>query len=402
MIAQAPTTERDATILAMDIETVTPLLGGLSPRAFMKRHWQKKPLLVRGAASVVTLPTLGRARLFALAGRDDVQSRLVQRLGADWRLRHGPFMRRQLPPLARPGWTLLVQGVDLHDNAAHELLARFRFAPDARLDDLMLSYASDGGGVGPHADSYDVFLLQVHGQRRWRIGRLTDPALQPGAPLKLLRHFVAEQEWLLEAGDMLYLPPRWAHDGVAVGESITASIGFRAERRGELGVQVLQRMIDGVDDAAADDDSDAGQRDPLYRDPAQSATPNPALIPAPLAAFAADAVRRLLATPHGVDCALGEWLSEPKPSVWYDEPATLRRDAGMRLDRRTRMLYDARHLFVNGTSFRVGGRDATLLRRLADDRALDARSVAALSGPAWQLMQGWAGDGWLLPMVPVA
>ena len=158
------------------------LLGGLTPRHFMRQHWQRKPLLVRQAWPDVK-PPLNRAALFRLAGRDDVESRLVQRHGDSWRLRNGPLQRRSLPALACREWTLLVQGLDLHDDAARDMLAPFRFVPEARLDDLMLSYATDGGGVGPHLDAYDVFLLQVHGMRRWRIGPVPDRSLVPALPL---------------------------------------------------------------------------------------------------------------------------------------------------------------------------------------------------------------------------
>ena len=193
-----------------------PLLGGLSPQQFMSRHWQKKPLLVRGAVPDFQ-PLLSRSELFALSGREEVESRLVAQTRGGWSFRRGPFQRRALPPLSRPGWTLLVQGVDLHDDRAHELLSRFRFVPQARLDDLMISYASDGGGVGPHFDSYDVFLLQAQGRRRWRIGRQYDLTLRDDLPLKVLANFEPEEECVLEPGDMLYLPPLYAHDGVASG-----------------------------------------------------------------------------------------------------------------------------------------------------------------------------------------
>src|SRR5205823_11365489 len=136
--------------------------------------------------------------------------------GGRWQFRRGPFARRALPALSQPRWTLLVQGLDLHDDRAHALMQRFGFVPQARLDDLMASYATDGGGVGPHFDSYDVFLLQAQGRRRWSIGRQRDLRLQPDVPLKILAQFEPEQTFILEPGDMLYLPPRYAHDGVAV------------------------------------------------------------------------------------------------------------------------------------------------------------------------------------------
>ena len=151
----------------------------------MQRHWQKKPLLVR-AAVADPRPLLDRAQLFELAAREEVESRLIVREGKRWKMRCGPLPRRALPPVSQREWTLLVQGVDLHHGPARQLLDQFRFVPDARLDDLMISWASDGGGVGPHFDSYDVFLLQLQGRRRWRIGRQSDLTLQEGVPLKIL------------------------------------------------------------------------------------------------------------------------------------------------------------------------------------------------------------------------
>ena len=243
----------------MDLQAPWALLGGLSPSTFMRRHWQKKPLLVRQAVPGVA-PPLPRAALFDLAGSDDVESRLVARTGAQWQVRYGPLARRSLPPASRPGWTLLLQGLDLHLPWAHELLCRFRFIPDARLDDLMLSWASDGGGVGPHLDSYDVFLIQVHGRRRWRIGPVVDTSLVEGLPLKILADFQPAEEWVLEPGDMLYLPPRWGHDGIADGECMTASVGFRVPSAGGLARELLQRLAEGLEDD-----------DALYRDPRQPA-----------------------------------------------------------------------------------------------------------------------------------
>lgn len=369
----------------MTITEPMTLLGGLSPAQFMRRHWQKRPLLIRQAVPGEG-SFLDRAELFELAGREGVESRVVAYQGKTWTLRHGPFARRALPPVSRPAWTLLVQGLDTHLDAAHELLARFRFVPDARLDDLMVSWASDGGGVGPHVDSYDVFLLQLHGKRRWRIAPPGDATLVDGVPLKILKHFKPQQDWVLEPGDMLYLPPGWGHDGVAVGECMTASIGFRAAGRAELRDEVLQRMLDG---------SERPDPDPLYRDPRQPATSQPALIPDALREFAAREVARWLAEPQALACALGEVLSEPKPAVWFDAGEPLAAGRGVRLDRRTRMLYDERHVYINGEAFRATGRDATLMRRLADQRMLPAARLAALSDDARELLDQWAQAGWL-------
>lgn len=364
----------------------TPLLGGLSPEQFMRRHWQKKPVLIRQAVPGVQ-PPLTRSDLLALAGRDDVESRLVEQAAGQWRLRQGPFTRRQIPPLARPGWTLLVQGLDLHVPAAHELLSRFRFVPEARLDDLMISYASDGGGVGPHTDSYDVFLLQVAGRRRWRAGPVKDGALVPGMPVKLLANFEPTEEWVLEPGDMLYLPPRWGHDGVAVGDDcMTCSIGFRTPTPTDLARDVLQRMIDALE---------APAQESHYRDPAGSATATPGLIPAALQNFAAQAVVSALNDANSLACALGESLTEPKPLVWFEGGEPVPPGQGVRLDARSRMMYDARHVFINGESFRAAGRDARLMQTLADQRGLSAREVKALGAEARELLDDWACHGWV-------
>ena len=370
----------------MDPDLALPLLGGLTPQQFMRRHWQKKPLLVRQALPGVAAP-VSRTALFGLAAGDTAESRLVQRRGDSWSLRHGPLPRRALPPLSRPGWTLLVQGLDLHLQAAHELLQRFRFVPDARLDDLMLSYASDGGGVGPHLDSYDVFLIQVHGRRRWRIGRARDRSFVDGLPLKILRHFEPEHDWLLQPGDMLYLPPHWAHDGIAVGECMTASVGFRAPGPAELARELLVRLADAVEPAASEG---------LYGDAAQPATMTPAAIPPALHDFAAAALHKALRDPQALARALGEWLSEPKAQVWFDPGAGhLDPWLGVVLDRRTRMLYDARHVYLNGEAFRASGADARLLRRLADERRLAAGDLQRLSAQARALIADWARAGWL-------
>lgn len=359
------------------------MLGGLSPAQFMRRYWQKKPFLIRQAFPDFK-PFLNRQALFAMAAEEAVESRMIVSKPAGWQLKHGPFARTAFPPLKQKRWTLLVQGVDLHLDVAHEMLQRFRFVPDARLDDLMISWASDGGGVGPHFDSYDVFLLQASGQRLWRIGRQKDLSLEPNVPLKILSNFEPEEEHLLNPGDMLYLPPRWAHDGVAMGDDcMTYSVGFRVPQRGGLAGELLQRMAEEFDDAT------------LYRDPAQPATATPAAMPPALEAFAADGLQRLLAERESLACALGEVMTEPKPRVWFEEPDADWTPGPLVLDRRTRMMYDDRHVFINGESFRAGGADARLMRTLADQRRLDARQAARASTDAQALLQDWFEAGWL-------
>ena len=397
----APSDGRHPDPAVPPIDAPTELLGGLSPREFMVRHWQREPLLVRQALPGVQ-PPISRAELMRMTERDDVESRLIVRERRDgggdrdgWQLERGPIARRRLPPFKRPDWTVLVQGLDHHVEAAQALLHRFRFIAQARLDDLMISWAAEGGGVGPHFDSYDVFLIQVAGRRRWRIGRMPDARLREGVPIKIIRDFVPEQTWVLEPGDMLYLPPGWAHDGDAVdGECMTCSVGFRAPREGELARETLLRLADAVED-----DGEA-THPTLYADPGQPPTREPGRIPAGLADFARRALRRALDEPGALERALGEYLSEPKPGVTFEIGDPLPEGCGVRLDARSRMLYDDGHVFLNGDAWHAAGEDAAALHHLADARHLDAAAVARASPALRELLEQWCDDGWVQPAWP--
>jgi 50S ribosomal protein L16 3-hydroxylase len=369
----------------MNVDQIVPLLGGMTAATFMREYWQKKPLLIRQAIPNFQ-PLVSRTALFAWAEQDDVESRLVQKKSS-WSLRHGPFGRKQLPPFKQREWTLLVQGVDLLDDAVYGLLQRFRFVPDARLDDVMISYATDGGGVGPHFDSYDVFLLQAHGQRRWKIAAQDDLTLLPDLPLKILAHFKPEQEWVLEPGDMLYLPPRYAHDGVAIGECMTYSVGFRAPSRQELQREILQRMVE----------TDEAPTDALYQDPGQAAVEHSAAMPSSLQEFAAQAIQAVLQDGRAIARALGEYLTEPKAQVWFTPSEVAlppKRFNSYALDRKTRMLFDDRFVFINGESFEASGADADILQELANARRLAAPRYDLLSAQAQEIVLQWSEDGW--------
>jgi 50S ribosomal protein L16 3-hydroxylase len=337
---------------------------------------------------------------------------------------NGPIYPDVLPALKTPNWTLLVQGVDLHNQAAYELKNQFRFAPDARLDDLMISFATDGGGVGPHFDSYDVFLLQAEGKRRWKIGKQKDLTLQKNVPLKILANFAPEQEFVLDAGDMLYLPPLYAHEGVAVGECMTYSIGFRAPAELELARELLQRFADDtLEDEENNDENEEENsavavdfiaqnaikniaknavKKTLYKDPKQEAVQAPALIPTALLDFAKQAVEKALSDPDALARNLGEYLTEPKANVWFDEPEPdsegdmiLTRQNRIDLHPRSQMLFDARHIFLNGESWRAAGADAKLMQKLANQRFLEVKDLSKASDGALALLQEWADAGWL-------
>lgn len=380
------------------------LLGGISPAEFMSKYWQKKPYVIRNAIPDFK-PLLSRSALFALSQQDDVESRLIVANGDKWQLSHGPMTAKSFPSFKKSNWTLLVQGVDLHDAQVNALKNQFRFAPDARLDDLMISYATDGGGVGPHFDSYDVFLLQAHGTRRWRIGKQKDGTLQPNVPLKILSNFKPEQSFDLNPGDMLYLPPRYAHDGVAVGECMTYSIGFKVPKQIDLGREMLLRIADeSVEEPQ--DDADGSDTAPqklkaavLYRDADQAAVEQPAEIPTALLDFTRESVAKAMSDPDALARNLGEYLTEPKANVWFDAPedaVLLTRQQRVDLAIRSQMMFDARHVFLNGESWRAAGKDAKLMQKLANQRFLEPQDLAKASDGAMALLQDWLDEGWLI------
>lgn len=364
------------------------LLGGLDLGAFLRRHWQKRPLLVRGALpgfrGVATPAVLRR-----LAARDDVESRLVARDGGRWRVAHGPFPAATWRRAPARNWTLLVQGLDLHLDAAHALLAAFSFIPYARLDDVMVSHAVPGGGVGAHFDSYDVFLLQGAGRRRWRVSAQRDLELVPGAPLRILRRFRPEREWVLEPGDLLYLPPRYAHEGTALTECTTYSIGFRAPSHQELASEFLGFLQDRLDLAG------------IYADPDLAPQRHPARIPPRMVARFAAAIAKLRWSARDVAEFAGVFLSEPKPSVVFEPPrrplaaarfraAAARR--GIALDRRSRLLTAGARAFINGEAVAVPVAARPPVTRLADERRLPA---GPLPQAAAALLYPWYRAGYI-------
>jgi 50S ribosomal protein L16 3-hydroxylase len=353
------------------------LLGGLSAQAFLQRHWQERPLLVRGA-----LPgwrgAASRDQLRRLAARPDVESRLVQRSGARWRVEQGPFERLAL----RRNSTLLVNGVNLHLAAADRLLRAFAFLPQARLDDVMVSWAAPGGGVGPHFDSYDVFLLQAAGRRVWRLARPRRWRLAAGAPLKLIEGFAAEEEYLVEPGDLLYLPPGWGHDGVALDDCLTCSIGLRAPQGEELAAAFLDWL------------HERGLPRAHYRDPGLHAARRRAEVPRAMVGHARQVLARIRWSGADVERFLGRYLTSPKPHVAFSAPRRpLARTAfGRRLrrctvvlDLKTQMLYRGARLYVNGE-------EAGSPRGL---RALADRRRALVSPARADLLYEWYRAGYL-------
>ncbi len=377
--------------MPLQIPAAKTMLGGHSPAAFLRRYWQKDALLVRGAvpgfAGLFT-----RDALFSLAGRDDVESRLVVRGRGRWTLDHGPFRRAQFKLLPATGWTLLVQGANLHSGAADALLRRFAFVPYARLDDLMVSYAAPGGGVGPHFDSYDVFLLQGPGRRRWQYGRQHDLALKPGLPVKILRKFAPQHEAVLAPGDMLYLPPSYAHDGVAQDACTTYSIGFRAASFAEIGAAFLDYLRDEL------------MLEGCYSDPDLTPSVEPARISGSMQRRVARALRDIRWDAATTTRFLGSFLSEPKGDVSFDRPAgRLSRAAfakamarrGIALDRRTQWLYDDEAIYLNGEASGWPEGDRRAMRALANARTLSAGETASLPPAARAFLYEGYSHGFL-------
>jgi 50S ribosomal protein L16 3-hydroxylase len=360
--------------------------AGIDPQSFMRRYWQRKPLLVRGAFPGFRDPLTPR-EVMALAGSDETVSRLVQRRGSQWRVEHGPIPAARFKQLPRRAWTVLVQDINHVSAAARDILARFDFIPHARIDDVMVSYAVAGGGVGPHVDSYDVFLLQGRGRRRWQVSRNADPAFIPGLDLRILRRFTPETEWVLEAGDMLYLPPGVAHNGIAESECLTWSIGFRAPSDREVAAGFLDVLEDRID---------ANGR---YGDPGTAPTRHPGEIPpAMVAHFERALARSLRWTRREVRDFAGRFLSEPKQNAFFRPPrpalarAAFERRAtarGLALDARSRLLFSGTMAYMNGEAEATHARAQPALRQLADARQL--------AGPVRAPREFWdAAHAWYL------
>ena len=341
---------------SLPIKAPWALLGGISPKRFMKEYWQKKPLLVRGAIPAFALSgqtlasPLSMDDLANLASQKNVESRLIQ--SKPWSLGHGPFKKTEIPALTERDWTLLVQGVNGHHPAAKTVMSWFRFIPEARLDDLMISIAGPNGGVGPHVDSYDVFLIQMAGRRQWKISDQKDLSLKDGLPLKILKNFQATDDWVLEPGDMLYLPPNIAHDGIALDAGCqTWSVGFRVPTYKELINEILWRTTE-----ALENDPELCQ---LYTDPNQPATKDPALVPDELIKVIQNKLNRIHWSKSDVSCTLAAVLSEPKPQVVFTPPTPLLsfaefkkalRTQGLELSPLSKALYDKDFLYLNGES----------------------------------------------------
>jgi 50S ribosomal protein L16 3-hydroxylase len=364
-------------------------LLGMSAARFLREHWQKKPLLVRGA-----MPGLRDPRtpdeLAGLSCEDGVESRIVRERGgsAPWEVTWGPHPESTFATLPDRGWTLLVQELNRHVPEAALLLEPFAFVPNVRIDDVMVSYAAPGGSVGPHLDSYDVFLVQGSGQRRWLYNTrpTKDARFREGLDLRILASFRPDADEVLEPGDMLYLPPGFAHHGVAVTPCLTYSIGFRAPSFGEMWKAFAAHV-------AAQHDAGGAS---LLVDPPLAPAANPGAIPPALLARVRDAVRGLPSDDEAIDrffasfatrLAPGHELTAPRKAPSADAVMTrLRRgDRVARSEEGRWAFLPRRHraggllLYVAGVELEVPAAAADLARALCAARRFDGKGLAALA-----------------------
>ncbi|MES2579661.1 MAG: cupin domain-containing protein [Pseudomonadota bacterium] len=352
------------------------LLGGLTPSEFLTEYWQKKPLLIKNAIPNFT-GLLSPEDLAGLACEEEVQSRIAQFKADKWILKNGPFDETAFSKLPNKDWTLLVQSVNHYLPEAADLLAQFDFIPHARLDDLMVSYAPDGGGVGAHVDSYDVFLLQGSGRRNWKISNQIDLSLIEDAPLKILKNFNPEQEWILKAGDMLYLPPQIAHLGTAVGNNcMTYSIGFRAPKEQELMHEFLSYLQDDL--------PLKNTQNLLYTDLDLQLQNHPAEIADAMINQVSNMLQKITWDKQHIADFLGKYLTEPKPDVFF-EPArklskkqflTNLQQKTLRLDLKSQLLFTNNVFYLNGEKLHIEGALIETMQDFADNRYLSKTALA--------------------------
>ena len=349
------------------------LLNNLTPAQFLAEYWQKKPLLIRQA-----IPNfkglMSPNDLAGLACEDEVQARIIKQKKHNWKVQNSPFDEGDFSKLPAKDWTLLVQSVNHYLPEAADLLSLFNFIPHARLDDLMVSYAPSGGGVGAHVDSYDVFLLQGSGRRNWKISAQTDLSLVDDAPLKILQNFKSEQEWVLEAGDMLYLPPQIAHWGIAeTDDCMTYSIGFRAPKTQELAHEFLSYLQDNLNIKG------------LYQDADLTLQSHPAEISDVMISKVSKSLRNLTWDDGHIADFLGKYLTEPKLDVVFEKNRKISKAAFSKqmttktllLNLKSQLLFTHNNFYLNGEKFAVPAEINAAIKHLADKKYINTSALQA-------------------------
>jgi len=357
----------------MRLNRKTHILGKTSVNDFLKNYWQKKPLLIKNAIPNFVSP-ITESDLFIIAQNEEAVSRLIEHKQGIWQVKYGPFKKSDLPKKTNIPWTILVQNINHYFPFAESFLNLFKFIPYARLDDLMISYATKKGSVGPHFDSYDVFLFQAQGIREWKISDQKKFTLDKKSSIKIITNFKSNNSWVLKAGDMLYLPPNIGHWGISQSDDcLTYSIGFRAPATFEI----QSKFLDFIQDHLITNENE------IYKDPNLAPQKNPAEISSNMTKAMRNIVDRLRWDKSSINHFIGQLLSEPIENSIFEtrKPLSLKAfeksivHKTLRLNSKTRMLFIKNNFYINGEFIKIDKKYTSFLKQLANDREISLEST---------------------------
>lgn len=357
----------------MRLNRKTHILGKTSVNDFLKNYWQKKPLLIKNAIPNFVSP-ITESDLFIIAQNEEAVSRLIEHKQGIWQVKYGPFKKSDLPKKTNIPWTILVQNINHYFPFAESFLNLFKFIPYARLDDLMISYATKKGSVGPHFDSYDVFLFQAQGTREWKISDQKKFTLDKQSSIKIITNFKSKNSWVLKPGDMLYLPPNIGHWGISQSDDcVTYSIGFRAPGTFEI----QSKFLDFIQDHLITNENE------IYKDPNLTPQKNPAEISSNMTKAIRNIVDRLRWDKSSINHFIGQLLSEPIENSIFEtrKPLSLKAfeksivHKTLRLNSKTRMLFIKNNFYINGEFIKIDKKYTSFLKQLANDREISLEST---------------------------
>ena len=357
----------------MRLNRKTHILGKTSVNDFLKNYWQKKPLLIKNAIPNFVSP-ITESDLFIIAQNEEAVSRLIEHKQGIWQVKYGPFKKSDLPKKTNIPWTILVQNINHYFPFAESFLNLFKFIPYARLDDLMISYATKKGSVGPHFDSYDVFLFQAQGAREWKISDQKKFTLDKQSSIKIITNFKSKNSWVLKPGDMLYLPPNIGHWGISQSDDcVTYSIGFRAPGTFEI----QSKFLDFIQDHLITNENE------IYKDPNLTPQKNPAEISSNMTKEMRNIVDRLRWDKSSINHFIGQLLSEPIENSIFEtrKPLSLKAfeksivHKTLRLNSKTRMLFIKNNFYINGEFIKIDKKYTSFLKQLANDREISLEST---------------------------
>ena len=357
----------------MRLDRKNHILGKISNDVFLKKYWQKKPLLIRDAIKNFKSP-ITEKDLFRIAQNENAISRLIEFKRGIWQVKYGPFKKLDLPKKINTPWTILVQNMNHHLPFAESFLNLFKFIPYARLDDLMVSFATKKGSVGPHFDSYDVFLFQAKGEREWKISEQKKFSLDKKSAIKIITNFKVKNTWVLKPGDLLYLPPNVGHWGVSQSnDCLTYSIGFRAPGTFEI----QSKFLDFIQDNLITNKND------LYRDPNLNLQKNPAEINSNMIKKIQRIVNQLRWNTNSINNFIGQLLTEPIEGAVFQTSKSMTVEVfikdlvkkPLKLNPKTRMLFIKNNFYINGELIEADKKSIMYLKQLANDREISIKST---------------------------